>query len=457
LLGTEPEQNEIDFEATEVETYICGNPPYLGGKKQNDEQKRDMALVFGSKNQYQNLDYVCSFFMKACHYLGERDQSAFVSTSSISQGTHVPTFWPRVRDAGCQIFFCYETFKWSNNATNNAGVYCTIIGLAKDSKRTKYIFGNESKRLVKHINAYLVDGPDIIVEPRSSPDPALSPMITGNAAYDGGNLFLSGDEKADLLRRFPVADSFLVKASGTSEFIDGKIRWCLWLDDENALEAEKIDLIRERISKVLEYRKSGGEVASTLVARPHQFRYRNRAPGLQILVPQVSSENREYWPVGLLGRDLIITHLAHAIYRPNGFDLSILSSKMHYVWASTLSGRLGNGIRYSSNLCWNAFPVPPLTEKNKADLSRCADDILLAREAHFPATIADLYDPDEMPDDLRAAHERNDDILERIYIGRRFKNDTERLEKLFDLYTKMTANNATGDKSVRKSARKGAA
>jgi hypothetical protein len=204
--------------------------------------------------------------------------------------------------------------------------------------------------------------------------------------------------------------------------------------------------ISSRIDKVLEYRKGGGEVASTLTARPHQFRYRNTCQYSQILVPQVSSERREYLPVGLLSPDVIITHLAHAIYDPTLVDFSVLVSKLHLAWVGTICGKLETRIRYSSNLGWNTFPVPTLTEKNKADLTRCAEDILLAREAHFPATIADLYDPDNMPADLREAHERNDEALERIYIGRRFRNDTERLEKLFELYTKTAAAQGANEK-----------
>ena len=190
---------------------------------------------------------------------------------------------------------------------------------------------------------------------------------------------------------------------------------------------------------MIAYRQTGGDVAKTLVARPHQFRYRHQAKKSQILTPQVSSERRQYLPVGYLSREVVITHLGHVIYDPELTDLAILSSRLHLVWVSTICGKLETRLRYASNLGWNTYPVPVLTDKNRADLAGCAEDILLAREAHFPATIADLYDPEVMPHDLRAAHERNDEVLERIYIGRRFKNDTERLEKLFELYTKMTA------------------
>jgi hypothetical protein len=303
----------------------------------------------------------------------------------------------------------------------------------------KYIYDASARRLASNINPYLVDGPDIIVDKQLTPRHSLSRMITGNAAYDGGHLFLTSNEARALTRSSPAAGALLRRASGTSEFVDGVTRYCLWLDDADLPVARSVPEISERIDRVLEYRRAGGEVAVTLTSRPHQFRYRNTCRSRQLIVPQISSERRAHFPVGLLPSDVIITHLAHAIYEPTLVDFAVLSSRLHFVWIATICGKFKTDLRYSSNLGWNTFPVPTLTEKNKADLTRCAEDILLARERHFPATIADLYDPDNMPEDLRQAHERNDEALERIYIGRRFKNDTERLEKLFALYTTMTA------------------
>jgi len=438
LFGTPLDQAEIDFANEGGETFICGNPPYLGGKKQDSEQKLDMRRLFEGEPKYKNLDYICGFFLKACLYLKFYDKAAIVTTNSISQGTHVPVMWPIIAKFGCQVEFCYDTFKWQNNAKNNAGVSVTIIGLTRKPIAQKYIYSESTRRKAQNINPYLIDGPQIIVEGESKNINSLSPMITGNAAYDGGHLFMSYQEAKDLANRYPGAARFLKKVSGTSEFVDGLVRYCLWIGDDDLPEARAIPEISSRMEKVVEMRKDGGEVAVTLVSRPHQFRYRNEAKMVQIIVPQVSSEKREYLPVGLLSKDTIITHLAHAIYDPTMVDFSILVSKIHLCWISTICGKLETRIRYASNLGWNTFPAPKLTEQNKADLTRCAEDILLAREAHFPATIADLYDPEKMPENLRHAHERNDEVLERIYIGRRFKNDTERLEKLFELYTKMT-------------------
>jgi hypothetical protein len=457
LGGGEPARSglprDLLRDEAEFEIYICGNPPYLGGKKQSDVQKDDMISVFGRDGRYKNLDYICAFFVLAVRYVGPRRRVAFVSTSSINQGTHVPTFWPIIFDSGAEIVFGYEPFRWSNNAARNAGVFVTIIGLGSPETATKYIFGEHSKKTAAYINAYLIDGGRRIVEPSSKPLSGQSPMITGNAAYDGGFLFFEPDERDRVVASFPNTIGWFVRVSGTSEFTDGKLRWCLWLEDESRDEAEAIPVIGERISGVLDYRRNGGEVAVTLVDRPHQFRYRHRPRVCQLLVPQVSAEKREYLPIGLLGNDVVLTHLAHVVYDPQPYDLALLSSKLHNVWVRALGGRLGNGIRYSSNLCWNTFPLPRLTRQNRADLSRSSVEILLAREVHFPATIAELYDPHSMPDNLRLAHEANDEVLERIYIGRRFRNDTERLEKLFELYTRMTADRADTNKLRKTNAR----
>lgn len=451
LFSAPLDQAQIDFENEGGETYVCGNPPYVGGKKQNPAQKQDMQSIFGKGEKHKNLDYVCGFILKACQFLQYATKAALVTTNSIAQGTHVPVLWPAIYRLGCQIEFAYETFKWANNAQRNAGVSCTIVGLTKNDVSAKYIYAESARRQVSNINPYLVEGSNIVVNSQPKNNGCLSPMITGNAAYDGGHLFLDVDEARVLVERVPAAKAVLRRVSGTSEFVDGVTRYCLWLDDSDLPFARDVPEIASRIDSVLEYRKNGGEVAVTLTGRPHQFRYRNTCKVSQLLVPQVSSEKREYLPIGLLDAEFVITHLAHAIYDPTLVDFSLLVSKLHLVWVTTICGKLETRIRYSSNLGWNTFPVPTLTDKNKADLTRCAEDILLAREAHFPATIADLYEPENMPADLRETHEHNDEVLERIYIGRRFRNDTERLEKLFELYTKMTTGQGAAKRNNRKS------
>jgi hypothetical protein len=453
LFGIEPAQAEIDFETNEAETYICGNPPYLGGKGQSKDQKEDLSIVFADNQSFGELDYVAGWFAKATSYLGTQiARAAFVTTNSINQGAQVHQLWPRVYSSGVEIKFAYKPFKWSNNATANAAVICTIIGLGRADNDDKQLIDANTVQTVKSIGPYLVPGHEIIISQSLSAISELPPIITGNSPYDGGNLILTSAERGALVSRNPKAIPIVRRMYGSLDFLNGHQRFCLWITDALLPLAESINEISERISRVRESRRNGGDVARGLVNSPHRFRYIHTAERSLIIVPRVSSESREYIPFGFLGADCIISDSAQAIYDPEIWVFAILMSKIHMIWVRTVSGKLKSDIRYSSALCYNTFPVPPLTEKNKADLTRCAEEILLARETHFPATMADIYDPENMPDDLRAAHERNDEALERIYIGRRFRNDTERLEKLFDLYAKMTA-----DKAPKKSARKGAA
>ena len=257
---------------------------------------------------------------------------------------------------------------------------------------------------------------------------------------------LSSDERDALLSSHPEARVLVRKILGSLEFINGIERSCLWIADEHAALAEAIPSIHERLKRIRAYREEGSERGKLGIETPHKFERTTTGKNTQIIVPRVSSERRDYIPTGFLKSDIIISDAAQAIYDAPLFVLAIVSSRIHIAWIGVTAGRMKSDYRYSSGVCYNSFPLPRLTEKNKADLTRCAEDILLAREAHFPATIADLYDPDKMPADLREAHERNDETLERIYIGRRFRNDTERLEKLFELYTTMVGSKDGRDK-----------
>jgi hypothetical protein len=237
---------------------------------------------------------------------------------------------------------------------------------------------------------------------------------------------------------------FIRRIYGSADFISGGSRFCVWIEDQHLDEAQSIPVLAERIEAVRKVRLSSPDKgANALAKRAHQLKLMRIGTTHTIVVPSVSSERRPYLPVGLVDRSVTLTNLAFGLYDAPLWNMALIASRLHLVWIGTVCGKLETRYRYSNTLGWNTFPVPPLTEQNKADLTRCAEDILLAREAHFPATIADLYDPETMPADLRAAHERNDETLERIYLGRRFKNDTERLEKLFALYTEMTAKGAT--------------
>lgn len=437
LFHTPLDQAQIDFESEGEETYICGNPPYLGGKGQSPLQKAELAAVFGTAAQIGELDYVSGWLLRGAEYASRNNaELAFVATNSINQGAQVHQLWPRIFNLGIEISFAHKDFKWSNNATHNAAVICSIIGLRSRKRRKKMLYENGLAREVECIGPYLVPGNEIVVLQSLSPSSQLTPILTGNSPYDGGHLILSGHEKTILLKDHPLAERLVKRLYGSRDYLNGEQRYCLWIDDESVLFAKRIPEVQRRIEKVYEFRINGGEVARGIASRPHQFRYTHQARDHLIIAPRVSSERRQYIPFGLLPKNCIVSDSAQAIYDAELWHLSIVLSLLHMSWVRAVAGRLKTDLRYSSALCYNTFPLPKLTEKMKADLTRCAEDIVLAREAHFPATIAELYDPEKMPADLRAAHERNDEVLERIYIGRRFRNDTERLEKLFELYTK---------------------
>ncbi len=440
------DQAQIDFENEGGETYICGNPPYKGSQTQNKEQKEDLAEVFDKHGiSSRQIDYVGGWFMKAAEYaLHTQADSALVSTNSVCQGRSVPVLWPSIFATGAEIHIAHTSFKWANLASHNAGVTVVIVGLSRNLSKPRQILdqnenGETVARVVKNITPYLSSGENIVVEGRRNNLSDLADMSFGNMPVDGGNLLLNGDEVDALSLSSEQRSRFIRRIYGSAEFIQGKERYCLWIEDDHLEEAMQIPSIATRIEGVRKMRlASRDKSANEMAKRAHQMREMNIGRKQTIVVPRVSSENRDYLPVGLLSKGGIVSDAAFAIYDAPSWSLAILVSKLHLVWVATVCGKMKTDFRYSNTLGWNTFPVPPLTEKNKTDLTRCAEDILLVREAHFPATIADLYDPEKMPDDLRAAHDRNDEVLERIYIGRRFRNDTERLEKLFELYTKMS-------------------
>ena len=447
LFSTPLHQAQIDFEYEGGETYICGNPPYKGSQTQSKEQKADLANVFDSYSiSSKQIDYVGGWFMKAAAYVKHtKAVAAFVSTNSICQGRIVPILWSKIFEMDIMIPFAHTSFKWANLASNNAGVTVVIVGLTRSTEKACHLYevGKNTETIVReanHLTAYLTVGEQVIVKGQQISISNLPNMSFGNMPVDGGHLLLSSTEVSDLGLSKEELRIFLRRIYGAAEYIRGITRYCLWITDDYLHIAQSIEPIRQRIERVKAKRLESSDAGTKNMAkRAHQFREMYFGHSHTIVVPAVSSETREYLPVGLLTKNAIVINSSFAIYDASLWNMALIASRLHLVWIATVCGKLKTDFRYSNTFGWNTFPVPTLTEKNKADLTRCAEDILLAREAHFPATIADLYNPENMPENLRHAHERNDEVLERIYIGRRFKNDTERLEKLFDLYTKMTA------------------
>jgi len=446
LFNTPLDQTEIDFENEGGETYICGNPPYLGSTWQSKEQKEDLKQIFdGRTKKWKSLDYVAGWFMKGADYLTYTDGvCAFVSTNSICQGQQVPILWPLIFNTENEIVFAHTSFKWANLASHNAGVTVVIVGVSKSYDGAKRLFeianDNEVReREVDNVNAYLVPTKNVIVEKVSNPVAQQLPnVVRGNIPVDGGNLYLSVTDKNGI--DDDIDNEFVRLCLGSDEFISGKLKYCLWIDDNKLSEATTSEFIADRLSKVQISRAKSPKPATRAASNlPHKF-FEKRQQGDEtiIAIPAISSENRPYLPCGLLKAGTIITGKMYGIYDAPLWNMALIASRLHWVWIGTVCVRMRTDFSYSNTLGWNTFPVPKLTAKNKEDLTRAAENILLAREAHFPATIADLYKPDAMPENLRAAHNENDRILEEIYIGRKFKNDTERLEKLFEMYTELT-------------------
>ncbi len=443
LFRTPLDQAQIDFENEGGETYICGNPPYKGSKWQTAEQKEELGRAWIRHQQLaKTTDFVSGWIARYLDYADSVPDAvaSFVTTNSICQGQQASEIWPVAFGRGMEMQFAHAPFKWSNLASHNAGVTVIIIGLGKKSAKAKKIFDNDLVRECTVIGPYLVPDRSDVVQKVSDPIGQQSRMLFGNMPRDGGNFFLDADEANDL-KNDDVGRIYVKKFVGSEELINGKQRYCLWIEDSEAERAKTNSFISRRAELVAENRReSNAKSTRDFAGSPHRFvQIAGRAEKTVIVVPRVSSENREFLPVDYLTSDCIIGDRNFALYDAPLWNMALIASRLHWIWIATVCVRLRTDFSYSNTLGWNTFPVPTLTEKNKGDLTRCAEDILLAREAHFPATIADLYDPESMPADLREAHERNDEVLERIYVGRRFRNDTERLEKLFELYTKMTA------------------
>ena len=455
LFHTPLDQAQIDFQNEGGETYICGNPPYKGSQEQTADQKSDLRNASQEFNiNTGTADYVLGWFTKAASYIRRTPAKfAFVSTNSIHQGRQVARFWPSILGKELQIFFAEPSFRWSNLASNKAVVTVSIIGISSKSPGKCRIYSAGLSREVDEIGPYLVPGHSIVVKERRDPISAISPMNFGSMPNDGGALLLSYQEAEEAIKKHHVESRFIRPVSGTREFINGIQRRCIWVSDADFEPATNNSFLNTRFRTVERNRRdSDREATNSLADVPYRFgEVRQSGDEAVIVVAKTSSETRDYIPVSLLPPGHIITE-AFGLFNAPVWNLSIICSRIHQVWANTICGKLETRYRYSNTLGWNTFPVPKLTEQNKADLTRCAENVLLSRESHFPATIADLYDPEAMPEDLRRAHDENDEVLERIYIGRRFKNDTERLEKLFDLYTKMTAAQPPTKKKGRKAA-----
>lgn len=447
--------NEILPHQSEDEIYLIGNPPYIGSKLQNKEQKEDLKGAIGEPFKYKLMDYIAGWFFKGVDFINSASSKlAFVTTNSIFQGEQVSYIWKELLTKAT-IDFAYTSFKWGNSAANNAGVTVAIVGLANEdnSKSDKYIFDENLARLtVNNINAYLASGENIIVEKKRQPLNGLPKMVFGNMPRDGGHLIIDTlEEKRSLCANYSELQNYIRTYIGSEEFINGKSRYVFWLDKTDYCAVEHLPEIKKRVEAVKVMRLASKKADTQRAAEyPYAFVERNRydeayatfkASGedefLQILVPGTSSENRDYVPMGFVGEDTIISNSAYVIYNAPIWLLGLLESRMHMVWLRAVGGRLETRYRYSAGLVYNTFPVPELSTRRKNMIEEQVFEILDLRE-ELGGTLAELYHKETMPESLREAHKKLDEIVERAYKDTPFNSDEERLSHLLKRYKEMT-------------------
>jgi hypothetical protein len=421
------------------EVYIIGNPPYLGSRKQNKEQKDDLQLVFNKK--YKSLDYISIWFYKGAKFIENYNAKfAFVSTNSVCQGLLVGLLWNRILNNKVEIDFACQSFKWKNNAIGNAGVTVIIVGLRNISNKTKYIFKNNVKKSAKNISPYLIDASNAIIIKKEKPLSKFTEMNFGNMPADGGNFLFTEAEKDEFLVKEPKAEKYIREIIAAQEFLNGKKRFCLWLEGVSESEYNKLPLVKERVdnNKIVRLNSSRPKLAKT----PHLFAQITQPKGKDfILIPGVSSERRKYIPIGYFNSDYKSINSTLIIATDEPYIFAVVTSRMHMVWVRAVGGKLETRYRYSKTLCYNTFPFPDKTTRQKENLNLYVFSILDERAKHADKTMAQLYNPDTMPKGLLTAHQELDTAIEQCYRLQPFKNDSERLEYLFKQYEEMINKN----------------
>ena len=433
--------NKVCPHKPDEEVYIMGNPPYLGSKLQSEEQKKEVVNTFSNVKNCKILDYIANWFLLGANYIkGTRAKYAFVSTNSICQGEQVGVLWPELFKRDVNIFFAHKSFKWTNNAKYNAGVTCVIVGICnKGEKVTKRLFDRDRFTEVNVIGPYLTSNSETIVHKKTKDPSGLPKLCFGCMPYDDkNNKYLRLDEyqRQQLLEDYPEAGILIRRILGSDEFIKGKKSYCLWIDDNQLELANSIPPIMQRIEANRNFRLYESEDGQELANRPHQFR-EHPEDKKKVIVPSVSSEHREYIPMAFLDEKTIVSNAAFALYDAPEWLFGILTSAMHMAWVRAIGGRLETRYRYSAGLCYNPFPYPNLTEAKKKEIEDAAMEIEGWREYYNSKTLAWLYDPETMPQELREAHHKLDLIVDSCYREHPFADENERLEWLLKLYEKM--------------------
>ncbi|MCO6016916.1 DNA methyltransferase [Carnobacterium divergens] len=433
--------NEVVAYDKNDEIYIMGNPPYIGSRNQTEENKKEMSIIFDGVKSFKKLDYISAWFLLGVKFIEDtKSKFAFVTTNSITQGEQVPILWKKLLSYNIEIYFAYNSFKWSNSASNNAGVTVAIIGIAsKGENNSKYLLSEGESIEVANITPYLSYGDIVLVENSTIQFSGFPKMQKGNGAYDNGFLTFSISEYEDIVSKIPETKNFFKKYVSADDIINGTYKYCLWISDENLFTAQKIPFINSRIEKVKMYRLSSKrEVTKQQAETPYAFGEIRYKKGQGFIIPVVSSEAREYLPIAIIDSKVIPSYATFVLYDAPIWLLGILESRMHMTWLRAVGGKLETRYRYSTGIVYNTFPIPKLSTQRKNVIEEAVLEMLDVREEEG-GTLAELYGGANKPMNtkLRKAHKKIDGIVERAYKQEPFKSDEERLSVLLRLYQKM--------------------
>lgn len=428
--------------------YVMGNPPFIGQYLMSDSQKEDMRLIW-DKGYDGYLDYATSWHRKASEYLAKPGAAfAFVSTNSISQGQPVPSLFRPLFDEGWRIRFAHRTFAWDAQSTDNAHVHVVIVGMDKTSEPAPILFeytdidGEPAARTVDNINGYLLDGPNVFVEKRMKPlSSELSPARRGSQPTDGGNLILDGRKEYDRAMSDPIAAKYVRPFRMGRELINGTNRWCLWMPGVEPSEIKSSSFLRDRVDAVKETRLASRKAVTRGKAMTAWLFDENHQPTTRYLaIPAVFSGRREYATCDWYTSDIIAGNKIYTCADPDGLAFAVIESRMFMAWQKAIGGRLKSDPNFSNTVVWNNLPLPALDDETRTALIEAGRNVLVARANHPGQSLADLYDPDYMPTDLRAAHRELDKIADVAFGARKWLKDDDdtRLQVLFKSYTRMT-------------------
>jgi hypothetical protein len=425
-------------------SFLLGNPPFVGSKFMEPEQREEILAIFPNVSGNGTLDYVSGWYAKAADYIQDtKIEVAFVSTNSICQGEQVGILWKHLIDKyGVVINFAHKTFKWTNDAKGKAGVFCIIVGFGLNSREQKYIYEYESvtgdphEIKAREVNPYLTDAPTIFVNSRSKPICNVPEIGIGNKPIDGGGYLFTPEEKEAFIAAEPNAKKYFRKWLGSQEFINGIERWCLWLGETEPNELRSMPLVMERIERVKQSRLASTSAPTRKLAeKPTRFHVENMPQKEYMVIPEVSSERRTYIPMGMISPEVLSSNLIKIVPNTTLYHFGVLESLMHMTWVRYVGGKLKSDFRYSKDIVYNNFPWPQeLSESDKSKIEAAGKAVLEARLNHAGSTLADLYDPNTMPADLLDAHHKLDRAVDKAYRGQQFIDENERISFLFELY-----------------------